>query len=122
MTPTPSSPAAMGMEETAGIATSPRSARWECPEPVAKKGMIPLRVRVEKVPHLPTAVGKSTPADPRRDADPNGETRTPTTTWDSARMPTHPAAEGPPDGGPPGPSGGGPAGGPPGGGPPGRGR
>ena len=63
--------------------------------PVAEEATTPLRVRVERVPHLPTAVGKAPPADPRRDPDPDGETWTSTTTWDSAQTPTHPAAEDP---------------------------
>ena len=74
MTPTPSSPAAMGIDGTAGIAASPGAARRECPEPVADEATTPLRVRVERVPHLPTAVRKAPPADPRRDTDPDGET------------------------------------------------
>ena len=74
MTPTPSSPAAMGMDGTAVMATSPRAARRECPEPVADEATTPLRVRVERVPHLPSTVGKAPLADPLRDPDPNGET------------------------------------------------
>ena len=57
MTPTPSSPAAMGMDETASIAPSPRAAGWECLELVAEEATTPLRARVERVPDLPTAVG-----------------------------------------------------------------
>ena len=95
MTPTPSSPAEMEMGATAGIATSPRAASWECPEVVAEEATTPLQVRVERVPHLPTAVGKAAPADPRRDPDPDGRTWTPMTTWDSAQTPTHPVAEDP---------------------------
>ena len=92
MTPTPSSPAATGMDETAGIATSPRAARSECPELVAEEATTPLLVRVESVPDLPTAVGKAPSADPRQDPDPDEETWAPTTTWNSAQTPTHPAA------------------------------
>ena len=93
MTPTPSSPAAIGMAKTAGIATSQRTARRESPEVLAEEATTPPRARVERVPHLPTAVGKAPPAELRRDWDPDGETWTPMTTWDSARTPTHLAAE-----------------------------
>ena len=82
MTLTLSSPAAIQMDKTAGIATGPRAARWDWPEPVAKEETTPLRVRSERVPHLPTAVGKAPPTDPSGDPDRDGETWTPTTTWD----------------------------------------
>ena len=42
MTPIHSSRAAMGMDETVGIATSPRAARWERPEQVADEGTTTL--------------------------------------------------------------------------------
>ena len=48
-----------------------------------------------RVLHLTTAVRKAPPADPRRNPEPNGETGTPMRTWESAQMPTHPAAEDP---------------------------
>ena len=60
-TPTPLSPAAMGIEETVGIAKSPRAARWECLEPVAEEATIPLRVQVERVLHLPPPGRESNP-------------------------------------------------------------
>ena len=50
---------------------------------------------MERVPNLPTAVSKAPRAKPSRDPDPEWETWTPTTTWDSARAPTHPAAADP---------------------------
>ena len=40
-TPNPSSPAAMGMDKAAGLATSPGVARWEWPEPVVEEGTTP---------------------------------------------------------------------------------
>ena len=88
-------PAGMGMDKTARIATSPGAATWERPETVEEEATTPLRVRVQRVPHLPTVVGRTPPADPRRDLNPDGETWTWTTTWSLARMPAHPAAEDP---------------------------
>ena len=95
MTPTLSLPASMGMDETGGIVTSPRAARWERPELVENEAMTPLLVRVERAPHLPAVVGKAPPADPCRDRNPNGETWTSTQTWTSAQMLGHPAAQDP---------------------------
>ena len=43
-------------------------------------------------PPPPYRSRESTLADPRRGPDPDGETWTPTTTWDSVQTPTHPAA------------------------------
>ena len=84
-----------GDGQTAGIATRPQAARWEWLEPLAEEGTAHLRARVERFPHLPNAIGKAPTADPRQDPDPDRETWTQTTTWDSARAPTHPAAENP---------------------------
>ena len=63
-TPPLSLPAAVGMDETANIAKSPQAARWECPELVAEEATILLRVRLARVVHLPTAVGKAPRAGP----------------------------------------------------------
>ena len=78
MTPNPSSPAAMGMDETASIAESPHSVRWEWPEQAVEEATAPLRVGLEEASHLPTAVGKSPDAYPRRgpDFDEDIQTRT----------------------------------------------
>ena len=57
-TPTPSSPAGIGMDETAGIAKSPGAATWECPDQVAEEATTAPRVRLERVLHLLTKVGK----------------------------------------------------------------
>ena len=46
-------------------------------------------------PPPPYGSRESTPGRPRRDLDPDGETWTRTTTWDSAQTATHPAAEDP---------------------------
>ena len=64
MTPTPSSPAAMGMDKTASIVPSPRAARWECPELVAEEATTPLRARVERGPRPPYRSRVSTPGKP----------------------------------------------------------
>ena len=96
ITPTPSLPAVMGMDETAGIATSTRAARWERPESVAEEARTPLRAPLGKVHKLPTAVWRALPADPGRNPNPNGETWTSTMTWSSTRMPFYPASEDPP--------------------------
>ena len=118
ITPTPSLPAVMGMDETAGIATSTRAARWERPESVAEEARTPLRAPLGKVHHLPTAVWRALPADPGRNPNPNGETWTSTMTWSSTRMPFYPASEDPPMADRLDPPGGGPPRGPQGGGPP----
>ena len=89
MIPIPSSPAAMGMNKTAGITKNPHAARWESPELVAEEAMIHLQVRVERVLHLPTVAGKAPPADSRLDQDPDRKTWTLTTTWDSAQALAH---------------------------------
>ena len=83
------------MDKTAGIARSQRAARWEFPEPVGEGATLPLRARVDSVPNLPGAAGKAPSGNPPPRSDPDGETRTPTTTWDSAKTPTHPAVEDP---------------------------
>ena len=74
---------------------SQRAARWECPEPVPEEASTPLPVRVQRVLHLPTAVGKASPADPCPDPDPDGGTWIPMMTSDSAQTPAHPTTEGP---------------------------
>ena len=81
----------MGMDETDGFAKSPRAARSECPEQVAEQATIILQVRVGRVVHCPTAPVEAPPADPLGDPHPDGETWT-STTWNSARKPTHLAA------------------------------
>ena len=91
-TPTPSSPAVMRMNKTAGIAERPRAAGSEWPEQAAEKAAAPFCVRMERAPHLPTAAGKEQRADPCRGLDLNGETWTLTTTWDPAPMPADPAS------------------------------
>ena len=88
MTPTPSSPAAIGMDDTAGIAKSQRAARREYPKPVAEEATMPLQVRLQRVLHPPIAAGRAPPPDPSRDLDPEGETWTLTTTWNSLSHPT----------------------------------
>ena len=84
MTATPSLPAAMGMDKTTGIATSPQVASSERPEPVDEEATTPLRVQLERVPHPPIVVGKAPPTDARRDLNPDGETWTSTMTCSSA--------------------------------------
>ena len=44
MTLPPSLPATMGMDQTAGIATSPRAARWQRTQPVDEEAQTPLGV------------------------------------------------------------------------------
>ena len=76
----------IGTDETAGIAQSPRAARWEWPEPAAGEAMAPLRAQMGRAYQLPTAAGRVLRADPRQDLDCIGETRTPTTTWESTQV------------------------------------
>ena len=80
-TPTPSSPAAMGMVETGDIAE-------EWLEPAAEEATAPLRDRKERDSHPPTGVGRAPSANPRS-AHPDRLTWTPKTTWNSA-TPTQP--------------------------------
>ena len=66
-TPTTStslSPAATKVDETAGIADSPRAARWEWPEQAVEEAVATLRVRMERVCHLLTAAGEAPRVDP----------------------------------------------------------
>ena len=90
-TPTPSSAAATGMDETAGTAEGPRAVGWEWLEPAAEEATAPLRVRKEWASHLPTALGKAPYAGPRRGPDPDGAIWTPTRAWGATWVPAHPA-------------------------------
>ena len=95
MTPPPSSPAAVGMDEIAGIGTSPQAARWGVAGAGGGGGDDSPLSSSGEGPSPPYRSRESTPAFPRPDPDPDGETWIPTTTWDSARMPSDPAAEDP---------------------------
>ena len=91
-TPIPSLPAAMGIDENAGIAESPQATEWEWPAPAVERAMAPHRFRMQRVCNLPTAAEKSTPYQLCRDLDSDGETRTTTTTCESPQMAAHPAS------------------------------
>ena len=65
--------------------------RW--PKPPVEEALARLSSQTERAYHLPTAAGRVLPADPRRDLDSIGETRTPTTMRESAQVSAHLASD-----------------------------
>ena len=57
----------MVMDQTAGIAESPRDTDQEWPEPAVEEGNAALRGRTERASHLRTAVSKAPHATPAED-------------------------------------------------------
>ena len=62
-----------GMDETAGIAESPRARFWEGPELAAEEATAPLQIRKQRASQLRTAVGKAPHVDPHPEPDSVGQ-------------------------------------------------
>ena len=74
-TPTPSSYAAVGTNETAAIAERARVVAWERPQPAAEEATTPLCGLKEMAFHFPTAAGKAPRVHTRRGPDLDGTLR-----------------------------------------------